>query len=62
MIQKSKANILWEKLGDIPINENEEIEVNFLHFKIGTHREKIWHWFENKFKLSVAEDLMYDLK
>ena len=25
---------------------------------IGTHREEIWHWFEETFGVSVAEDLM----
>ena len=49
---------LWDKLGDVPINENEEIEENFLHFLAGTDREDIWHWFEEKFDLNVAVDLM----
>jgi len=55
----TKAKKLWLRLGDIPINEDEEIEQRFLHFGVGTHREEIWHWFEGKFDLSVAEDLMY---
>jgi len=50
---------LWQELGDIPTNKNDEIEKRFLHFDIGTHREEIWHWFEDEFNLSVAEDLMY---
>jgi hypothetical protein len=49
---------LWEVLGDIPINDREEIEKPFLHFKIGTPRENIWHWFESTFNLSVSIDLM----
>ena len=39
---------LWNKLGDVPINEDEEIDEDFLHFKKGTHREDIWHWFEEQ--------------
>ena len=27
-------------------------------FPTGTHREDVWHWFEESFGLSVAEDLM----
>ena len=49
---------LWDILGDIPINEDDEIELQFLHFKVGTRRENIWHWFEDTFDLSVAK-LMY---
>lgn len=49
----------WELLEDIPINKDEEIEENFLHFPLGTNRNDIWHWFEMKYDLSVAEDLMY---
>lgn len=53
-----ESKILWAELGDIPINDNEEIEERFLHFDIGTPRFEIWHWFEDEFNLSVAEDLM----
>ena len=50
---------LWSRLGDIPMNpETECIEEPFMHFPIGTHREEIWHWFEETFNVSVA-DLMY---
>lgn len=49
---------LWDLLGDIPIDEDECIEESFLSFEIGTDREDIWHWFEGKFDLSVAVDLM----
>lgn len=56
---KIESKKLWEELGNIPINENEEIEERFLFFDIGTPREEIWHWFEDEFNLSVAEDLMY---
>lgn len=50
---------LWEDFGNIPMNpETECIEEPFMHFPIGTHREEIWHWFEETFNISVA-DLMY---
>lgn len=57
----TKVKKLWNKLGDIPIDKEECIEKEFLHFEIGTHREIIWYWFEEEFNLSVAEDLMYIL-
>ena len=49
------AHELWSKLGDIPINQDEETEECFLHFEAGTDREDIWHWFEDRFNLSVTE-------
>jgi len=53
-----KAIELWKVLSDIPTNENEEIELPFLHFETGTDKYTIWHWFEEKFNISVAKDLM----
>lgn len=49
---------LWELLGNVPVNEDDEIEEPFLHFGIGTDREEIWSWFEETFDLSVAKNLM----
>jgi hypothetical protein len=53
-----EASFFWNILGDIPVNEEDEIEEEFLGFKIGTDKFEIWHWFEEKFDLSVAKDLM----
>lgn len=50
---------LWEEFGEVPMNpDTEETEVLRRHFPPGTHREEVWHWFEESFDLSVAEDLM----
>lgn len=47
---------LWEEFGDIPMNpDTEEIEEPWKHFLPGTHREDIWHWFEDQFNVSVAK-------
>lgn len=52
----------WERLGDIPVNENDEIEEDFVAigkiFFEGTDKLDIWHWFESAFNISVAKDLM----
>lgn len=53
-----QARILWSKLGDIPINSDEEIEEDFLDFTAGTDIHEIWYWFEEYFNCSVAKDLM----
>lgn len=54
-----RAKELWSKLGDIPINDDEEIEETFLDFPAGTDKFDIWSWFEEQFNLSVAIDLMH---
>lgn len=47
---------LWEEFGDIPMDpDTEEIEEPWKHFLPGTHREDIWHWFEEQFNVSVAK-------
>ena len=43
---------LFDSLSDIPVSngtdlvEADTLELPFLHFPIGTHREEVWHWFE----------------
>lgn len=50
---------LWEDFGNVPMNpDTEEIEESWRHFLPGTHREEIWHWFEEQFNISVTKDLM----
>lgn len=49
--------ILWDKLGDIPINDDDEIEVDFEHFSEGTDRMEIWHWFEWFFNITLGEQI-----
>lgn len=53
------ARELWEELGDVPMDpETECIEAEWHGFPAGTHREDIWHWFDEICPLGVAE-LMY---
>jgi hypothetical protein len=56
------AQSLWSELGDIPIDENEDLDVDFvtpfITFEKGTPNTDVWHWFESCFNLSVAIDLM----
>lgn len=62
---------LWMTFGNIPMDpETECLEEEWAPkfqfggrtratFPAGTHREDIWHWFEEEFNISIAEDLMY---
>ena len=56
--QHKHAKKLWEALGSIPTNNDDELEEEFLHFEAGTCRYDVWHWFESEFNLSVVIDLM----
>ena len=49
---------LWAKLGEIPINEDEEIEKDFLHFEKGTHRMEVWGWFDEELPNGLGEDIL----
>ena len=54
-----EAKQLWLEFGDLPYNPDSEcIEVEWMDFPAGTHREEIWHWFEETFGISVY-DLLY---
>ena len=57
----SEARYQWDILGIIPCDEEHDtkIEEPFLDFPIGTDKFNIWHWFEEKYNVSVAEDLMF---
>lgn len=51
---------IWTEFGDVPMNPDTEcIKVSWRDFPAGTHREEIWHWFENTFNVRVY-DLMYE--
>ena len=46
---------LWAEFGDVPMNpETECMDEPFLGFPVGTHREDIWHWFDERHSQGVA--------
>lgn len=51
----AKLEQLWGEFTDVPMNpETEEMEEPFLHFPVGTNREEIWHWFDERHSKGVA--------
>ncbi len=44
----AKLEKMWEELGDLPINNYVEIELDFYWWEKGTYRFDIWHWFDEK--------------
>ena len=44
---------LWSMFGDIPINDNDEIEEAFMDFEEGTNRFFVWKWFDQHYSKGV---------
>jgi len=51
------AKKLWAEFGDVPIDENEDIDTDWREFLKGTNKFTIWHWFEAEYNVSIAKDL-----
>jgi hypothetical protein len=49
--------ILWDKLGNVPTNENDEIEIPFEHFCEGSEKYEIWNWFEWMFNVKLGDEI-----
>lgn len=49
---------LWDQLGDVPLRLSEELDQPFMHFPAGTHREDVWHWFEEQNPRFVVGEVM----
>ena len=53
---------VWDKLRDIPINDDSTIVNSFMDFEEGTDIHDIWHWIENSYNVSIVNDLMGGIK
>ena len=53
-----EAKKVWDELSDIAVDDNDEIEQEFMNFSIGTDIGDIWHHIENTYNVSIAIDLM----
>ncbi len=52
--------MLWDDFGNVLMDpETECIEKEWHGFPSGTHREEIWHWFEETFQISVAKEFFH---
>lgn len=51
----------WLELEDVPVNpETEKLEAPFLHFPIGTDKEDIWHWFDERHSKGIIHLLYHE--
>lgn len=49
----SELETLWKLFGDVTINNDDEIEEDFIDFPAGTYRFEIWHWFDELYSKGV---------
>ena len=47
--------VLWLDFGNIPVNDEDEIEEPFLNFPVGTYRFDIWLWFDERYPGGVKQ-------
>jgi hypothetical protein len=45
---------LWELFGNVPIDDDENIDIDFADWEKGTYRMDIWHWFDEEHSKGVA--------
>ena len=45
---------MWDELEDVPVDENECIDIDWHGWSKGTHREEIWHWFDERHSKGVG--------
>ena len=50
---------LWERFSKVPVNNDDEIEENFLLFEAGTSKFDVWHWFDERCPNNLHDDLMH---
>jgi hypothetical protein len=51
----AKLKELWDEFADIPVNNDDEIEIDFYWWEKGCCRFDIWHWFDEKSLQGVVE-------
>lgn len=57
--QKLYRIVIDVQYGDIPVNNDDEIEEDFLNFPVGTSKIDVWHWFDERCPNNLHDDLMY---
>lgn len=55
VLDDKKLEYLWEEFGDVLIDDDECILDDFIGFECGTHREAVWHWFDERYSGGVAK-------
>ena len=66
MKEMKEFNELWSQLKEVPVNNEDELESDFLHFELesdflhfeaGSDKFEVWAWFEETFDITLGEIL-----
>ena len=49
---------LWDQFSEVPVNNDDEIEEDFLLFPAGTSKFDVWHWFDDRCPNNLHDDLL----
>ena len=49
---------LWDEFGGVPINDDDQILIQFMGFGPGTDRFEIWRWFDDQCPNGLFEDIL----
>lgn len=56
---------LWEKFGDIPVDKDDNLDLDFVCGDIiwtrGTDKFEVWHWFDEEFKNGLYQEMFSKL-
>lgn len=50
---------LWERFSEVPVDNNDEIEEDFICFSVGTSKFDVWHWFDERCPNNLHDDLLF---
>ena len=60
-MEKITVEEVWENLGDIPVDEDDNLDEDFVieemnvTFSKGTDKYDVWHWIEETFNISIGD-------
>ncbi len=49
---------LWKLFAEVPVNEDQELDANFMHFTVGDSVTDVWHWFEDVNPMFKVKDMI----
>lgn len=50
---------LWDMFSEVSVNNNDEIEEDFICFSAGTSKFDVWHWFDERCPNNLHDDLLF---
>lgn len=53
---------LWDKLADVPVNDEDQLDEDLYPFKKGTPREEVWQWFERRHPKFVVGEVQQGIR